>query len=84
MKVVRTTVKTTVATTAKTPYSTMPKTTGKKLHRGTKANRCRQNHRRFQTTKMKMTTEPVPRTSMATVTEEVILIPVPEEGPRNG
>ena len=84
--VLRTTGKTTVFTTARTPFSTMLKTARKKLHRGTKANcRC-QNCRRVQTTKMRRTTEPVPRTltPMATAMAEVTGLPAREEGPRNG
>ena len=63
----------------------MSKTTRKNIHQGTKAKfRCR-NRRKVQTTKMKMTTEPVLRTLMATVTEteDVTGIIAPTEGQKN-
>ena len=55
---------------------------------GTKANFCRRICRRDLATTMKVMTEPVPRTTIATVTAmataEVTGIPAPEEAPRNG
>ena len=90
MKVVRKTSKTMVYMIAKTPFSTMTKTTRKKLHRGTKANRRRQIRRRILTKKINMTTEPVLRKSTVTapatepVTAEVIGILAPEEDIQNG
>ena len=56
MEVVRTTGKTMGSTTVKTPCYTMPKTTRKKPHQHTKANRHCQNCQRVQKNKMNMTT----------------------------
>ena len=79
-------VSTTRKTTTKTLCSTMPNKMRKKIHRGTKANFRRRNCRRVQTTNIRMTTQPVPKTSkeLATAREYLAVIPAPEEGPRNG
>ena len=80
-------VSTTRKTTEKTLCSPMQKTLRKKLHRGTKANRCSQIRQRGITTMMKMMTEPVPRTKITTIMAaalvEVTVIPAPKEGPWN-
>ena len=78
----------------KTPYSLIPKTPRKKLHRGTKANcRCR-ICQKVMTTKMKITTKSAARKKTVTsaavarttamATAEVTGMPAPEEDPQNG
>ena len=77
MKVMRKPDKTTASTNVKTPCSMVPKKTRKKLHWGTKANHHCQNCQRVQMMNMNRTTEPVPRTSKATATDEVTGIKAP-------
>ena len=79
---------TTMKTTVKTPSSRMQKTPRKKLHRGTKENRCRRIRRRGLTTAMVMMTEQGPRTTTATatatLTADVTGMPSQEEVSLNG
>ena len=73
-------------TTAKTPRSMMTKTPRKNLHWGTKENSHHHIWLRSLTAMMKMTTEPVPRTTTAraTATSKVKGIPAPDDDPHNG